>query len=205
MKKLGGCLGKIFLGLLLLGVLGMLFGKDDEKTSQTADSASPASSLSASSEQEQSSVTQEETSSTEVASSAEASYGIGQVVSVGDLEYTVNAKSIESNFGGEFGKTANGVYLTLNVTVTNRGKKALTVSDGFFTLLQGDVEYSTDTTAGIYANDNANFFLQELNPQSSITGNVVFDVTEEVANNPDLKLQVQSSFWGFKKVLINLN
>lgn len=201
MKKLGGCLGKIFLGFLLLGLLGMLFGKNEEKTTQPSGTNNQTASQTVASEQ--GSTTPE--SSTQAESSAEPSYGIGQTVTVGDLDFVVNSRSIESNFGGEFGKTANGVYLTLNVTVTNKGKKAVTVSDSFFKLLQGDVEYSADTSAGIYANNDAKFFLQELNPQSTLTGNVVFDVTEEVANTSDLQLQLQANFWGFQKALVNLN
>lgn len=201
MKKLGGCLGKIFLGFLLLGLLGMLFGKNAVKTTQPSGTSNQTASQTVASEQG----TATPESSTQAETSAEPSYGIGQTVTVGDLDFVVNSKTIESNFGGEFGKTANGVYLTLNVTVTNKGKKAVTVSDSFFKLLQGDVEYSADTSAGIYANNDAKFFLQELNPQSTLTGNVVFDVTEEVANTSDLQLQLQANFWGFQKALVNLN
>ncbi|MGT2926785.1 DUF4352 domain-containing protein [Streptococcus cuniculipharyngis] len=201
MKKLGGCLGKIFLGFLLLGLLGMLFGKNAAKTTQPSGTSNQTASQTVASEQG----TATPESSTQAETSAEPSYGIGQTVTVGDLDFVVNSRSIESNFGGEFGKTANGVYLTLNVTVTNKGKKAVTVSDSFFKLLQGDVEYSADTSAGIYANNDAKFFWQELNPQSTLTGNVVFDVTEEVANTADLQLQLQANLWGFQKALVNLN
>ena len=61
---------------------------------------------------------------------------IGEVVKVGDVEYIVNSKSLSQNVGGEFGKNANGIYLILNVTVKNNGKKSITVTDDFFKLLK---------------------------------------------------------------------
>ncbi|MGZ7228825.1 DUF4352 domain-containing protein, partial [Streptococcus pyogenes] len=70
---------------------------------------------------------------------------MGQVVKVGDVEYIVHSKSSATNVGGDFGKNANGVYLILDVTVKNVGKKAITVDSNFFTLFRGDVEYSSDS------------------------------------------------------------
>ncbi|MGT2865537.1 DUF4352 domain-containing protein [Streptococcus fryi] len=132
-------------------------------------------------------------------------YHIGELVTVGDVSYIVNSKELATNVGGDFGKTANGVYLILDITVTNNDKKAITVTDDFFKLLKGDVQYEADTSAGIYANVDAKFFLTELNPEGSVTGKVVFDLTEETANDPNLQLQVQTGFWGTQKELISLN
>ncbi|HEM4483238.1 TPA: DUF4352 domain-containing protein [Streptococcus suis] len=125
--------------------------------------------------------------------------------SVGDVLYIVHSKEVTTNVGGEFGKTANGVFLVLRVTVRNNGKEAITVTDDFFTLLKGDVEYKSDSTAGIYANEDAKFFLTEVNPENSVTGNVVFDITEEIANDPSIQLRVQTGFWGTETGVINLN
>lgn len=132
-------------------------------------------------------------------------YHMGEVVTVGDVEYLVHSKEVTTNVGGEYGKTANAVYLILDVTVKNNGKKAITVTDSFFKLLKGDIQYEADGSAGIYANPDAKFFLTELNPENSVTGKVVFDVTEETANSPELQLQVQTGFWGTQKEVINLN
>lgn len=103
-----------------------------------------------------------------------------------------------------FGKNANGVYLILDVTVKNVGKKAITVDSNFFTLFRGDVEYSSDSSAGIYANEAGKFFLSELNPGTEIAGKVVFDVTQEVIDDPAIQLQVQTGVWGTQKAKINL-
>ena len=130
---------------------------------------------------------------------------IGEVTKVGDVEYIVNSKSISQNVGGEYGKTANGSYLILNVTVKNSGKKSITVTNDFFKLLKGDTEYETDSVAGVYANEEGKFFLSELNPENSITGNVVFDLNAETANAPGLVLQVQTGVWGTEKGKISLD
>lgn len=49
------------------------------------------------------------------------------------------------------------------------------------------------------------FFLSELNPENSITGNVVFDLNAETANASGLVLQVQTGVWGTQKGKINLD
>ncbi|ETJ05350.1 MAG: hypothetical protein Q616_SPPC00830G0002, partial [Streptococcus parasanguinis DORA_23_24] len=90
----------------------------------------------------------EESKSAEKKSVAQAIPKIGEVTKVGDVEYIVNSKSISQNVGGEYGKTANGSYLILNVTVKNSGKKSITVTNDFFKLLKGDTEYETDSVAG---------------------------------------------------------
>ena len=147
----------------------------------------------------------EESKSAEKKSVAQAIPKIGEVTKVGDVEYIVNSKSISQNVGGEYGKTANGSYLILNVTVKNSGKKSITVTNDFFKLLKGDTEYETDSVAGMYANEEGKFFLSELNPENSITGNVVFDLNAETANASGLVLQVQTGVWGTQKGKINLD
>lgn len=147
----------------------------------------------------------EESKSAEKKSVAQAIPKIGEVTKVGDVEYIVNSKSVSQNIGGEYGKTANGSYLILNVTVKNTGKKSITVTNDFFKLLKGDTEYETDSLAGVYANEEGKFFLSELNPENSITGNVVFDLNTETANASGLVLQVQTGVWGTQKGKINLD
>ena len=92
-------------------------------------------------------------------------------------------------------KPANGTYLILNVTVKNTGKKSI----------NGDTEYSDNSSAGFYVNKEGKFFLSEVNPGNSITGNVVFDLSDEALNSSNLQLQVQTGAWGTQKGLISLN
>lgn len=183
----------VLVGLFVIGGLqSVLGGGGNSSTSSsqaTSTTTQTTTEVSASSSEEQKEAT---------------TYSIGQEVPVGDVVYLVNSKEVTTNVGGEFGKTANGVFLVLNVTVKNNGKEAITVTDDFFTLLKGDVEYKSDSTAGIYANQDAKFFLTEVNPENSVTGNVVFDITEETANDPSIQLRVQTGYWGTETGVINL-
>lgn len=187
----------VLAGLIVLGALGNALGGGKEGTTTSSQPSTQETSQAN---------TETPASSSEKAEEkpAEVTYGIGQEVPVGDVTYIVNSKEIVTNVGGEFGKNANGVFLLLNVIVKNNGTKAIIVTDDFFTLLKGEVEYETDSSAGLFANQDANFFLSEVNPESTITGNVVFDITEETANDPSIQLKVQTGFWGTETGLINL-
>lgn len=131
---------------------------------------------------------------------------IGEPVRVGDVEYVVNSRNVTDKVGGDYiNKTANGVYLIVNVTVKNLGDDSLSVNNNFFKLLKDNKEYESDGSAGVYANKDSKFFLSKINPESELTGNVVFDVTKETAEDTSLKLQVQTGAWGTQKGLINLD
>ena len=182
----------VLVGLFVIGGLqSVLGGGSNSSTSSSQDTSTTTQ-------------TKTEASASSSEKSEEVTYSIGQEVPVGDVVYIVNSKEVNTNVGGEFGKTANGIFLVLNVTVKNNGKEAITVTDDFFTLLKGDVEYKSDSTAGIYANQDAKFFLTEVNPENSVTGNVVFDITEETANDPSIQLRVQTGYFGTETGVINL-
>ena len=185
-----------FILLVVAGLVGIFGNNNSSKNSQQ-------SSNSENTQTEQASGTEQQKTNTTV-EKTEQVVGMGQVVKVGDVEYIVHSKSSATNVGGDFGKNANGVYLILDVTVKNVGKKAITVDSNFFKLFRGDVEYSSDSSAGIYANEAGKFFLSELNPGTEIAGKVVFDVTQEVIDDPAIQLQVQTGVWGTQKAKINL-
>ncbi|MGT2982308.1 hypothetical protein BVE84_08655 [Streptococcus azizii] len=127
---------------------------------------------------------------------------------IGDVEYVVHSKELANRVGNEyFGEDANGQYVIVSITVKNNGKKVISLSDKFFKLVKGDVEYEADSGAGIHVKDDsgANLLYSELNPENTATGKVVFDVSPETANDPNLQLQVQTGFWGTEKAMIHLN
>lgn len=199
-----------FILLVVLIAYGAVTKGKGSITSNNSTSNSTATQTTSSTEQatndkKEETAVSEESKSAEKKSAAQAIPKIGEVTKVGDVEYIVNSKSVSQNVGGEYGKTANGSYLILNVTVKNSGKKSITVTNDFFKLLKGDTEYETDSLAGVYANEEGKFFLSELNPENSITGNVVFDLNSETANAPGLVLQVQTGVWGTQKGKINLD
>ncbi|MBZ2120191.1 DUF4352 domain-containing protein [Streptococcus infantis] len=192
-----------FILIIVLIAYGAIKGGNGSNSSQQSTTSNSSAQVTTSEEAVQTKVSEETKKTEEKTTKAE--HKIGEIVKVGDVEYVVNSKSLSQNVGGEYGKTANGVYLIVNVTVKNTGKKSITVTDDFFKLLKGDTEYATDGAAGLYANEEAKFFLSELNPENSITGNVVFDLSNETANASGLQLQVQTGIWGTQKGKISLD
>ena len=192
-----------FILIIVLIAYGAIKGGNGSNSSQQSTTASSSAQVTTSEEAVQTKASEETKNTEEKTTIAE--HKIGEIVKVGDVEYVVNSKSLSQNVGGQYGKTANGIYLIVNVTVKNTGKKSITVTDDFFKLLKGDTEYATDGAAGLYANEEAKFFLSELNPENSITGNVVFDLSNETANASGLQLQVQTGIWGTQKGKISLD
>ena len=193
-----------FLLLLFLLVAGIVRGFGDDKSSQTTAKKDSSSQVTKSNESTETTVSEENKSSKEKVPNV--THKMGETVKVGDVEYIVHAKSTSKTVGNELlGKTANGTYLILNVTVKNTGKKSINVTSNYFAILDGDTEYSDDSSAGFYVNKEGKFFLSEVNPGNSITGNVVFDLSDEALNSSNLQLQVQTGAWGTQKGLISLN
>ncbi len=131
---------------------------------------------------------------------------IGQTATVGDVSYVVNGIETASSLGSEyFGESAQGVFLLVNVTVTNNGNEALDVSDSFFSLVNGEKTYDSNTMAAVHANENGeSFFVKSINPDLSLTSYVVFDVPQSIIDSSTKQLQVQTGYWGTEKGLINL-
>ncbi|MFJ8258281.1 DUF4352 domain-containing protein [Peribacillus asahii] len=134
----------------------------------------------------------------------EKSFKIGDPVTVGDTEYTINGKSNPSTLSSK----ASSTYLILDVTLKNNGNEAVTVDSSFFRLKRGEKTYEADSAASISANQKEDgtignsFSSQKLNPDSEISGKIVFDVAPEVAKASDLQVQVQKDA---ETKLIDLN
>lgn len=112
------------------------------------------------------------------AKDVEAKAGVGTAVRDGQFEFTVtkvekNVASVGSEYLNE---KAQGKYVILHVTVKNIGEKAQLLSDSSQKVRDGSGrEFSTDTTAGIYLEDNKVFF-NEINPGNAVKGKLVFDM-----------------------------
>jgi hypothetical protein len=127
--------------------------------------------------------------------------GIGEEIIVGKVHFVVNEISTTDNVGGEYGVNAQSQFLVANVTITNEKDEAITVDSNFFKLKSGKRTYESDGSAGVYANENADFFLTNVNPGVALTGNVVFDVPADLA---DPQMQVQTGLFGTETGVINL-
>ncbi|NUJ19328.1 DUF4352 domain-containing protein [Bacillus glycinifermentans] len=136
---------------------------------------------------------------------------IGDDVKVGDMNYKITGKKTADQVGpSALPQKASDKYLVIDITLKNNGNEKVTVDASFFKLKRGEKTYEADSAASMSANqsedgniDNS-FFLQNLNPDSKISGKVVFDVAPEVANAKDLQLQVQTGAWGTETGIIDL-
>ena len=190
-----------FIALVVVLVIGAFSGGDDEGASDVADDAGTADVV----EDVDASEPKDENEPGEVEEEpVEEAYSVGDLVNVGSVSYLVNGIDTATNVGGEWGENSKGTFLLVNVTVTNNGDEALTVDDSLFKLLNDGKEYDSDSLAGMYANDDSSFFLESINPELSLTGNVVFDVSDAVVDSPIKQLKVSTGFWGTETEVINL-
>ncbi|MFF3062979.1 DUF4352 domain-containing protein [Oerskovia sp. NPDC057915] len=108
--------------------------------------------------------------------------GLGAAVRDGKLEFTVMAVEPGVTHVGDelLGADPQGQFVLLHVVVTNVGDAARRVDAGAQRLVdtQGR-EHSADPTAGGHLGD-AESFLDDVGPGSSIEGVVVFDVPADV-------------------------
>lgn len=134
---------------------------------------------------------------------------IGEKFDVGEVTYTVNSIDFKESVGGEYLSTdAQGVYLLVNITITNNSDKALSISDSFFKILNDGKTFESDSVATLYESTDSGtdaIWLQEINPDITLTGTVVFDVSQTVVESSTKQLQVQTGFWGTQTGLVNLN
>lgn len=193
-KKKNGCLIAILIVVGLFVLIGLLSSKDKDNTVDKGTSDTNASNVS-----EVADGTEADTS--EAVTIAK----IGDTLNVGDVSYVVVSVETASQVGSEYlNSTANGIYLVVTLSVTNHSSESLTISDTFFKILSGDKTFDADSTATLYADAENSFWYESLNPDLTMTGIVVFDVSEEVANSMDSNLQVQTGFWGTQTGIVSL-
>ncbi|MET8089800.1 DUF4352 domain-containing protein [Micromonospora sp. NPDC005220] len=108
---------------------------------------------------------------------------VGEAARDGKFEFTVkSAKCGVAKVGSEpLGQKAQGQFCLVTVNVKNIGKEAQMFDGSSQKAYAADgTEYSADTGAAIYANKNAETFLNDINPGNQVTGVVVFDIPKNV-------------------------
>lgn len=133
---------------------------------------------------------------------------IGDILKVGDIVYTVNSIEYVDTVGSEYiNKKAQGKFLVIDITVLNNSDKALQISDSFFTILNDGKKFEGDSTANIYIstqNNTESIWINEINPEISLTGKLVFDVPQSVVDSTEKQLHVQTGYWGTQTGVISL-
>lgn len=220
-----------FVGLFVVGFGGFAMTTDDvdpsgeqtqsESTTEEAeaDTESASDSSGGSSEEvdssensasnEESQSTEEETTSNEETTETESTPGVGDYVTVGEVAYTVNEAGTATTVGDEYlQQQANGVYVAIDVTFENNGSEAVDIDSSYMKLKLDGNTYEPDATATSYANtsggSSTDFLYSSVNPGSSLRGYVVYDVTEEVATSPGLRMEAAEGFFGTNTATIDI-
>jgi hypothetical protein len=108
--------------------------------------------------------------------------GVGSPVRDGKFEFTVTGvKCGVSKVGGKYlNKSAQGQFCLVTMQVKNVGNEQRTFSaDNQQGFGAGEVKYGADSVASMYANDDNESFLNEINPGNGITVDVVFDIPKD--------------------------
>ncbi|BAB06783.1 DUF4352 domain-containing protein [Halalkalibacterium halodurans] len=187
--------------IAVIVIFAAVSGGDDD-SSETAQEPEPEAEEVSADQSENESEEPEEAEGTEEDTEEESAEeedpiaGLGEALKVGDVVFTANGTSTAGSVGDVLTAEAKGTFLIVDVTIKNEGSDSITVDSSFFKLKVGDVEYDSDSSAGLYANEGADFFLTKLNPGLELPGKVVFDVPQDVLDSDDILLNVQTGFFG---------
>jgi len=130
-------------------------------------------------------------------------YKVGQTATVDKFVVKVNSVKYQSKIddGGTGTVTqSGGTWLIVNVTIKNNDTTSRTLDSSLFTVLKGNVKYSASDTVDMFINNNNDFFLTQVNPGLSATGNIAFNVPSQVA----YQLEVDSGAFATSKVIFEL-
>ncbi|MFI7080627.1 DUF4352 domain-containing protein [Micromonospora sp. NPDC049903] len=115
--------------------------------------------------------------------SGEKAAKIGDAARDGKFEFTVESNKCGVKKVGSdlLGAKAQGQFCLVTVNVKNIGKESQMFDGSSQKAYAADgTEYSADGSAALYANKNAETFLNDINPGNQVTGVIVFDVPKDV-------------------------
>jgi hypothetical protein len=153
------------LAIIIIGIASCGGGDEDTATDQQADQTEEAPA--------------KEEAKEEVLS-------VGQPVTVGDFEYVVKGSSEtnEIKSDNEFieSKTTTGKFIMVDYSVKNLDKEARMIDSELFRIKSGENEFQPMQDADIIMLlGEENLFLEEVNPQMSREGKLVFEVPADLA------------------------
>ncbi|MBI2549143.1 DUF4352 domain-containing protein [Candidatus Woesearchaeota archaeon] len=164
----------IFIGLI---IISSLFGGNDDST----ENAKP--------DEENRAGLQQQEQQQEVKT-----YQLGDEIQAGDFTWKITgvstAKEIGQDLAGTFfGETADGIFVIVDVEVSNTAKSAKYLTNSFVKLIdEQSREFSPNTAAAIYLKPEGSALLfEQINPGITKKGKIVYDVPEGV-NNFNVKI-----------------
>jgi hypothetical protein len=188
-KKCPNCGQKLKMGFLMKGLIGfgvlILIGifaslGEDDSTTTTSEPVSESANEETNTETAKKDEPKEEVLS------------VGQPAKVGDFEYVVvgTSETNEIKSDNEFieSKTTTGKFIVVDYSVKNLDSKARMIDSSLFRIMSGGNEFEPmqDMDIIMLIGDK-NLFLEEVNPQMSREGQIVFEVPADLATY-DLQL-----------------
>ena len=113
---------------------------------------------------------------------------VGQSYNVGSLTYKVERVKFKKFIGGLYTlNKADGVFVIITLTVTNKSHKEISIDNSYFKLTDesgAEYEYSPDGTASLELSQfpGETFMGMSLNPNVAKKGKVVFEVPSKKKN-----------------------
>jgi hypothetical protein len=177
--------------IIALVIIGFIFGDKIDLQEIQTENATKTSSNTSSKQQSNNVTTSDEVKE----------IGIKEVLQVGDVLFRVEEVSSQKTISDGFAKyTADGTFLIVVVSLKNIGNEPISTDSSFFEIHLGEKRYSPSSLLTI----DDQFIYDGLNPDIQKAGRIFFDVPEEVANSKELRLNVQTGFWGTEQGEIHL-
>jgi hypothetical protein len=197
----------IFVGLMVIGAIAGGDEKDSDGdkssdgTSTTAVVAEKGSGDAESSEPAEEEVAEEEDDGCGIEATDDCTPEVGAKgkVKVDGLVWQIQSAETAAAIGDQtygLGEEANGVYLVTKLKVTSTKDESVSISDEVVSLIAGDDTYASDsdgTFAAVGDGEDA-FVYEDIGPNSTLEGVVVFDVPKSVVGTA---LQLEFGELGF--------
>ena len=124
-------------------------------------------------------------------------YKTGDVVKLGDRQFTVNSVKRQKSIGYSTAKSGKE-YAVVNVTIQNKGKDEVSFNTFDFKIQDVNGAQTSADASSYSLEDSLNS--GTLAPNGKITGSLAFEVPE----GTDAKLLFQPSFWSNDRIVVAL-
>lgn len=129
---------------------------------------------------------------------------IGELTEVGNFVYKVERNTFKKTIGDEyFGKTADGIYLLVTLSIKNISGESRTLDNSLFKLTDSNgIEYepSTDGTTAFEMSGGNSLFLKQCQPKITTKGTLVFEVPEKGTYD----LHLSGGFWEGSTAIVEI-
>ncbi len=129
---------------------------------------------------------------------------IGKEIEIGHFVYTINGFKYAKTVGNDFvGETADGIFLLVDISVTNISNETRTLDGSLFSVTDKDgikFEHSNSGLTALEMSGKKTLFLKECHPKIKTRGTLIF----EVPSKGLYYIELLGSFWGTNSVKVPL-